>query len=155
MRTVACADDWLVEIEALGVDPWARRTVIVGHPRVAHALRKELARGYRGDLLVGTCFLTLGQLAREILHRDGSSHGKIFRDAARPAHLRAVLERPLALAELDRAALVEDDGWDRACARAIADLDACDLLQAKDDLARDLVSLERSIDSAAESRAAL
>lgn len=115
--------DWADAVAALPVDgPLPCRTVLVPRERVAHALRRELLRVGRTNVLAGTRFIPMAHAAVEVLRAAGI----VFEpgeEALRRARLMAVFHLDISLRHFPRDLLRERPGWDEAFARTLSDLE--------------------------------
>jgi PD-(D/E)XK nuclease superfamily protein len=155
-------NEWARAIAALPrTGPLPSATVFVPRAAVAHALRKELVRLERRDVLAGTLFVSPEVAASEVLGNAGVE----FREgeaALRPGRVRALLRSGLPFDYFDLALLREAYGWDAAFARAIGELEAAGVMPedledvagrtpAKKDASRlgDVATVWRALDKAA------
>jgi superfamily II DNA/RNA helicase/RecB family exonuclease len=114
-------------LEALPAAPdLPLRLVVVPDEAHAHAIRRELARGERSGLLVGTRFITSARLAEEIVIAGGATF-ETGEEDARPARLRSLFRNPPALRYFRADQLRETPGWEYAFARTIGDLESSGL----------------------------
>src|ERR1700722_5740383 len=97
-------------------------TVLVPRSSVAHALRKELVRLERRDVLAGTLFVSPVVAAAESLGNAGVFFQE-GEESLRPARMRALFRRGLDLAYFDLSLLREAQGWEDACARTIGEFE--------------------------------
>ena len=102
--------------------PFPVRTVIVPNGRVAHVLRRALARHQRGDVLAGTRFSSPVSLAAQVL-REASVHFIPGEESLRTTRLRVLFDQGLAPDYFGNNLLKTTRGWDEAFARTIADLE--------------------------------
>ncbi|MFW6023218.1 MAG: PD-(D/E)XK nuclease family protein, partial [Myxococcota bacterium] len=156
MRALGCirnAGDWARAVASLPVTgALAERVVLVPRERVAHALRRELARMQRADVLAGTRFVGPLTAAEEVL-REAASPLVAGEEGLRPLRLRrlfATADLELEHFELDQ--LRGPAGWDEAIARTLGELEAAG--RSPDDLggdarSRDLARLWRTVNDAA------
>jgi RecB family exonuclease len=136
-------------------------TVFVPRAAVAHALRKELVRADRRDVLAGTLFVTPLVAAREVLG-NASIAFEEGEEALRAARTGALLRGAVPLEYFDLALLRETRGWDVGFARTIGELELACI--APDDLdaaarravtkkdagrLRDVATVWRALDAAA------
>ncbi len=143
--------DWANAIAALPVDgPLPARTALVPRERVALALRRELLRVGRPDVLAGTRFLTPVAAAIEVLRAAGVAF-EPGAEALRPARLLALFRRGLPLEHFPLDLLTERPGWAEAFARTLEDLEATglrpDTLAASESARlRDVAAIWRAVD---------
>ncbi|HET8934438.1 MAG TPA: PD-(D/E)XK nuclease family protein [Polyangiales bacterium] len=123
MRAIWSLQHWaqaLAELPTTGRLP--QRVALVPNSRVAHALRRELIETGHSSTLIGTRFMTLLQLASEVLLEAGEPHLPNDRELgpwfALDAFSKTELER------FERLDLCRLPGWDVAFTRTIAELDA-------------------------------
>jgi RecB family exonuclease len=131
--------------------PLPMRTVLVPRERVAHALRRELVRAGKGEVLVGTRFVRAAVLASEVLEAAGVEW-KPGEDSLRVARVHGLLRGGLKLKHFPLSLLQERPGWDEALARTISDLEAAWLSPAalpKDGAFRDVATIWNALDEAA------
>ena len=132
--------------------PLPVRTAVVSSERHAHALRRELLRSGRPELLAGTRFVGAATLAREILEDAGVAFAA-GEEALRPARLLALLGEDLGLEYFALDLLRSTPGWPEAFAAAVADLEGAGLepasLPAADPRWRDVRLVWTRLDAAA------
>ena len=117
------AADWTDAIVGLPVvGPLPARTVLVPRERVAHALRRELARSGKPEALIGTRFISPTIAAGEVLAAAGVEFSQ-GEQALRPVRLRRLFQEGVVLQHFPPALLRETLGWDEAFAQAIGDLE--------------------------------
>ncbi len=151
-------EDWADSVMRLPVTgPLPQRTVLVPNERVAHALRCTLTERNQQVALVGTRFLPLLELAREVVADAGES--AVVNDAdlthalVREAFAQITFER-FASAEL-----LGLPGWDHAFAAAIRELEAAEvepsaLLSSDDSHVRDVGRVFAALGARTERRSA-
>lgn len=148
--------DWAEAIAALPADGRLPvRTVLVPHVRVAHALRRELARTGRADALAGTLFRPLHLAAEDVLH-EAAVRFTAGEEALRPGRLATLFRETLDLEYFDPELLRTARGWDDAFAATITDLEAAALrpddlsaLQGDPARVRDVAGVWRRLDALA------
>jgi RecB family exonuclease len=154
MRVFWSTREWAEAVAAMPADgPLAGRTVLVSRQRVAHALRRELLRLARPDVLCGTNFVTPGNAAEEVLHAAGVEFRR-GEEALRQARLLSLFRAGLEGRGFRRKLLLDRPGWDEAIARTISELEAAglssdDLDGAGDERAADLARFWRRLDEVA------
>lgn len=156
LRVAWSTTDWANTIAELPADgPLPVRTVLVPNGRVAHALRRELLRTGRPDVLAGTLFRPLHLAAEDVLHEAGVRF-EPGEEALRSTRLAAVLREPLGLDYFDLSLLQVALGWEDAFSATLADLEAAGLrpsaLRARladDARARDVARIWKRLDEAA------
>jgi RecB family exonuclease len=115
--------DWARAIAALPVEgELPSRAVLVPRERIAHGLRRELARIDRADALTGTLFANPLTLACDVLVNAGVRFD-LGEGALRRVRLLRLFETDLPLKYFDREQLRSAPGWDEAFARTLADLE--------------------------------
>ncbi|HET6338836.1 MAG TPA: hypothetical protein VFG30_36710, partial [Polyangiales bacterium] len=126
MRVLWSLQHWaqaVAELQTTGALP--QRIALVPNARVAHALRRELIETASAGTLIGTRFLTLLQLASEVLLDAGEPHLPNDRELG-PTFVREAFDTTQ-FKRFDHNDLVTLPGWDIAFTRTIADLDAVQL----------------------------
>ena len=119
--------DWARAIADLPAGgPLPCRTALVPRGRVAHALRRELIRIDRADVLAGTRFVSVGVAASDVLRAAGV-HAAPGEDALRRVRVLRLIKSGLPLEHFPLDLLRTTLGWDEAFARTISDLEAAGL----------------------------
>lgn len=127
--TVSTLGDWAAAIAELPVTGIPARTVIVPRLRVAHALKRELAR-IAPSALLGAQFLTPTLAAKEVASVAGL--GLVGGEGAlRPMRVRELFDQRPALSFFDGTLLRETRGWAQAFSRALDDVEAAALTPAQ------------------------
>ena len=130
MQVVWSVEDWadaVVELPVVELCP--DRTVLVPNERVAHTLRRLLVQRGAPHALVGTRFVTLLQLAREIASDVDESAVPNHRELG-PTLVRETFSE-VRFARFHREDLLSLPGWDEAFARTLADVEAALLTPAE------------------------
>jgi RecB family exonuclease len=112
--------DAIAELPTSGELP--TRIALVPNLRVAHELRCQLLETKRADALIGTRFVTLLQLASQILLEAGEPHQPNDRELG-PAFAREAFSHTH-FKDFVRQDLQQLPGWDVAFTRTVSDLDA-------------------------------
>ncbi len=116
--------DWASAVEALPAPGGLPdRIVIVPNHRVAHALRRELVERNVASALVGTRFITLVQLALDLIRDAGEESPWANDRELGPVLLREAFSQ-VAWARFDRNDMIDLPGWDVAFTRTLSDLEA-------------------------------
>jgi hypothetical protein len=116
-------EDWASAIEALPVaGGLPERLVLVPNQRVAHALRRALIERGAPSALIGTRFLTLLQVACEVV-RDAGEQASAPNDREIGPTLARRAFSQVELSRFIREDLLELPGWDAAFATTLRELE--------------------------------
>jgi RecB family exonuclease len=152
MRVFWSTGECAAAIAALPVEgALPQRTVLVPSERVAHVLRRALARSGAAGALAGTRFVPALVAAVAVL-RGAQTEFAPGEEALRRPRLLALFKHGPPLRHFPSRLLRERPGWDEAFAHTIGDLEAADLRP--DDLAgdgrvADVAAMWRALDDAA------
>lgn len=144
---------WLAALEVSRFLP--ERTVLVRTEAVAHVWRRDLVAAGRGDLLIGTRFVTPLAAATAVLDRAGVAFTS-GEESVRGARIERLLGAPLPLQAFALDVLRDRPGWSDALAATLSDLEAsgidADALRSNADLrCADLALLRERLDEIAGS----
>jgi hypothetical protein len=134
--------------------PLPMRCVLVPAESTAHALRRELVRAGRQELLAGTRFASPAALAEELLRAEGLEFAP-GEDAVRGLRVLALLRAGIDLRHFPLGLLRAAPGWDIAFARTIGELESAGLRPANlenegsPDQVLDVARLWRALDELA------
>lgn len=124
-ETVWSLNAWARAVASMEVGPLPSRVVLVPRLRIAHSLKKELARLQPGAL-IGTLFVTPVLAAREVLSLAGA-WAPSGEEPLRAVRLQRRLEAGVALEHFEPSQLEGSTGWARAFVRTIGELEAAGL----------------------------